>query len=94
MGLAIWKFPIPFSDDGHVEMPAGARLLTVALQRRELCVWAAVDTEAPTVRRRFAIRGTGHPLRTVGPMTPFVGTFFLDGGALVFHVFDLGEAGE
>lgn len=91
---SIWKFKV--DPEKPVEMPAGARLLSVAFQGDDLCVWAEVDPDAPKVQRRFTVVGTGHDL----PSAPgeFVGTAHTDGiagifgfGALVFHVYDQGE---
>lgn len=86
----IWKFPIPVADDFEAEMPKGARILTVQTQAGEPVVWAIVSPDAPKVSRWFHVRGTGHPAAGVEAM-PYVGTFQLRGGALVFHLFDGGE---
>ena len=71
-------------------MPQGAELLVVGVQGgRELVVWAAVDTEAPKVRRRFRTYATGEELE--GGAETYIGSVFV--GLLVFHVFDQGEEG-
>ena len=84
---SVWKFSVPVDDASVIEMPHGAKLLSVANQRETICLWAAVDTRAPKVGRRIQVCGTGHPL----PLGEFVGTVVLHRGALVFHVFDCGE---
>jgi hypothetical protein len=81
----IWKFPLPIADLVHVVMPKGACVLTVAAVHEEAFLWAIVDRAAPMVERPFAIRGTGHALGAVGS---YIGTFMLQSGGLVFHVFD------
>ncbi len=48
-------------------------------------IWALVDTDAPEEARVFHVRGTGHPADALGR---YVGTFQIDGGALVFHLFE------
>ena len=81
----IWKFPLPVNGEVFVHMPEGAKVLTVASVNEAAFVWALVDASAPTVARRFVVRGTGHPLGDVGD---YIGTFMLASGALVFHVFE------
>ena len=85
MNGAIWKYPVEATDSFLVEMPIGARILSVQVQRDEVCMWALVDPNAPTEGRRFNVYGTGHPIRR--DPGEFVGTFQLRGGALVFHLF-------
>jgi len=68
-------------------MPIGAKILTVRTQFDEPTIWAIVDTEQErTEKREFKIYGTGHAL----PDNPgtYLGTFFIAGGSLVFHVFE------
>ncbi len=87
--LTVWKFSVPADKDLFaVAMPAGARLLAVQVQTGVPCVWAAVDPKAQVVGRRFRWAGTGHPVLEADR---YVGTIQLYGGALVFHLFDLGE---
>lgn len=86
----IWKFPVRMTDSFAVEMPRGARLLSVQVQNGEPCLWALVDSSAPSVDRSFALRGIGHEVGELD-LSAFVGTFQLRGGGLVFHLFDLGE---
>ncbi len=89
--ITIWKFGVPTADDFTIDMPRGARILSVQVQGERPFVWALVDDEAPHARRHFEMRGTGHPARDCAAL-PFVGTFQLHGGALVFHLFDRGES--
>lgn len=89
--LTIRKYPLPIQDEIPIRMPKGARLLSVQTQRDAACLWAMVDPQAPETTRRLALRGTGHDVDGLA-LAPFVGTFQLDGGAFVGHVFDLGEA--
>ena len=88
--IAIWKFPVPVADGFTVEMPAGARVLSVQPQGDSVQMWALVDTDAPNVKRAFAIRGTGHNAEGLDDCR-HLGTFKIHGGALVFHMFDLSE---
>lgn len=82
--LAVWKYRMP--DPGEkawVWMPAGARLLHVAMQSDEITAWALVNPLAPVARRTFATVGTGHPVPAETP--EHVGTVLV--GGFVWHVF-------
>lgn len=84
----IHKYRLPLS--GEVEMPAGARVLSVGAEQDEPCLWALVDTEAPMARRSFAAIGTGRDAR----MTKFgeyLGVYHLSSERGVYHVFELKE---
>lgn len=69
----------------EVELTVGAQTLCVQLQKGRPCVWVKLDPNAPKIVRRFHIVGTGH---TLPESCCYVGTFQLEGGALVFHVFE------
>lgn len=90
----IWKWPINPLAGLALEMPRGAKLLHVDVQGSGLLaqphVWALVDTEAPKVTRVIVLRGTGHDAVGCDAM-PYIGTFLLGKGELVFHAFDGGE---
>lgn len=70
----IWKFPLPKTDMGVVNMPRGAQVLTVQEQGGWGVLWAICDLDAPPVPRTVCIVGTG----TADPIPPrdaYVGTF-------------------
>lgn len=87
MARTVWKFPLKFQDVSLVMMPRGATVLHVDVQDGVPCLRALVDPGQPGEARPFAICGTGHPApdETEGS---HVGTFLIDGGAFVFHVFE------
>ena len=84
----IWKFTVPFEDEVIVEMPKGARVLAVQMQRSQPCLWAIVDPYNPRVRRKLHWRGTSHPVGD--EVGSYVGTC-QPTDRLVFHLFDEGE---
>ena len=88
--LSIWKFGLPLSDRVEIEMPHGAQVLSVGVQRGNPCLWALVDAHRRQVHRTFYVHGTGHPV--IDPDALFIGTIQLHGGALIFHVFEPKEA--
>lgn len=80
----IFKYQVPLQDSVSVPMPEGARILSAAgTESDTLMVWAIVDTDAPLEDRTLLIRGTGHPLGTVGD---FIAT--IQDGTFVWHLFD------
>lgn len=84
----VYKYQLPsFSDVVDISMPSGAAVLYVDVQHGVPCLWARVDPDALAVRRRFRIAGTGHPLGK--NVSKHVGTFQLQGGSLIFHVFEV-----
>ncbi len=79
----IWKFEISKGDAVPVvEMPAGAKILSVGIQGSKVMAWAMVDPEAATEMVRFRISGTGH---LADPAWNFIGTCF--DGPFVWHIF-------
>lgn len=82
---AIWKFPLLLIDAPQlVMMPEGAEILTAQMQGNSVCVWALVNTKAPTERRFFEIAGTGN--RMPDANRRYVST--TQSGPLVWHVFE------
>lgn len=88
---AVWKYAVPMDDTFSIEMPRGAKVLSVAPQTGEVCMWAEVDPDEMMETRRFRMCGTGHPM-PVHETRSFVGTFMVHGGILVFHLFELDTA--
>ena len=86
---SIWKFPIEAVGIQGIPMPLGAKLLDVQIQAGQPCLWALVDPAAEKVTRQISVYGTGHPMLL--PDQPYIASFQLAGGALVFHAFDGGE---
>ena len=85
----VWKFPIPFADTFSIDMPAGAKLLHVAEQHRDVCLWALVNPTATKEPRYFRIAGTGHPIDTSDQQLQHVGTWLMESGRVVFHLFEI-----
>lgn len=84
--MKIWKFKLDITDEQTVEMPAGARILSVQMQQGDCCLWALCNENAAYERRHIAIYGTGNPM----PDDPgaYLATFQLHSGATVFHAFE------
>ena len=83
----IWKYPLKLAGEQVVTTPIGARALCVQMQGDSLCLWVLCDpTAGVNVDRTIRIIGTGHPIE-IDPGS-YIGTIQIDGGALIFHVFD------
>lgn len=86
--MTIYKYILQLTDRQVVNMPGGAKILTVDTQGINLCLWALVDPKVPEEPRAFIVHGTGHPADDLEG-TDYVGTAQLHAGALVLHVFEV-----
>ena len=87
----VWKFQLEMTGVQKVAMPAGAEILSAAIQppTRTLCLWALVDDdEAELETRSVYIVGTGTPMPAGVGSADFIGTV-LD-PPYVWHLFDGG----
>lgn len=83
----IWKWTL---NVGHttIYMPEGAEVLSVQSQCDKPCLWALVDPKAKKKKVLFKTFGTGHPISDKEIVnTKYIGTYQLDGGVFVAHVF-------
>lgn len=85
--MRVWKWKLKTTDLQTVFVPEGTKLLSVQVQRSEVCLWGLCDEKAPEEARQIAIYGTGNPI----PDEPgqYIGTFQALEGLLVFHVFEV-----
>jgi len=81
----VWKFNLK-PHDNRIEMPCGAKLMSVAFQGNDLKLWAQIEDGRTPEIRLVRVVGTGHEIDAADR---FVGTAFHPIG-LVFHVFDCG----
>lgn len=88
----IWKWEFPITDEFALDMPLGARIVHVDVQRGTPCLWAIVVPDDPKVERRFRVYGTGHPI--TGSSQWHVGSFQMLGGHLVWHLFEVDDRFE
>jgi hypothetical protein len=90
--MRVWKYRM---RPGVTELPIpeGARALCAREQFGEVCVWMLVDPAQTPVTRTFEIYGTDHQIVGTAAGLTYLGTAFLEGGALVFHVFERKRVG-
>ena len=70
-------------------MPGGAEILTVQMQNDAPQIWAIVDDESHLQQRTILIVGTGQEMPKDINITDYLGTFQMEHGRLIFHVFVL-----
>lgn len=83
----IYKYPLAVTDHQVIQLPKGAKLLSVQTQNDYLCLWALVDPSQDAEPRHIAIVGPGHVLTAIDALT-YIGTAQHFDGKLVWHVFE------
>ena len=71
----------------NVQMPKGAKILTIQSQKGVPCIWAEVDQEANPETRIFSIRGTGH-IFNEADRGEYIGSIQELDGALIWHIYE------
>jgi len=84
----IWKFELM----NVIEMPKGAKILSLQTQDDTPYIWALVDPDVEKEKRIFSINGTGHPLIYFTAEDNYIGTYQLPYRGLVWHVFEIIQA--
>ena len=79
----IYKYEL---KEGSVEMPIGAKILTIQTQNNRPYIWALVDIDVECEFRNFAIVGTGHDFPEADDFT-YINT--IQDGPFVWHIFEL-----
>lgn len=86
--LTVHKFPIP-PGVFKLMLPRGARILDAQMQGDQPQMWVLLDPDGPKVERTFYAVGTGHTIEGAGyDNLRYCGTFQMQGGSLVFHLFE------
>lgn len=74
----------------EIEMPIGAQILTIQKQQNDVCIWALVNPENNTEKRKFETIGTGWEI--VQPeKRKYITTLQEMGGSLIWHYFEITE---
>ena len=92
----IYKYPVPVTPGVMCyDLPRGAEVLCVQRQgggENDIFIWALVDKKAEHAPRWFKWYPTG--LTAVMPKERYVGTIPMEGGKLVWHLFEHGAGVE
>lgn len=83
----IYKYLLPITAIPSIDMPKGAKILSIQAPGNYPQIWALVDPEAIPEKRLFSIYETGQSVANDDKQT-FIGTVQLDGGGTVVHVFE------
>lgn len=83
----IYKYELDVRSQLTIKLPDRAQVLSVQTQKNVPYIWALGDPNDPDKDRKFSVFGTGNPVCDANKLR-FVGTFQLDGGDLVFHLFE------
>lgn len=87
--MKIFKMTLKTTDTQVLQMPNGAKVLSLQVQHGKPQLWILVNENNSTMtQRKFVTHGTGNPINPAVDPSKFVGTYQLDGGNLVFHVFE------
>ena len=89
--MTIHKYPLRVTDTQEIPMPFGAEILCVQVQHGTPCLWAIVKPSKlnPLQPKTIEVYGTGHDMpQDMGINRKYIGTFQMNSGSLVFHVFE------
>ena len=89
--MVIYKYIIEPDDYIKINVPKFSKILSVQLQKSNVCVWILCDPNQPLTTRTFRLAGTGHEIKEDIAGLIFIGTFQVYGGDLVFHLFEVTE---
>lgn len=81
----IFKYLLEVTDVQEIELPVGGKPLCVQVQNGMPWIWALVDDKNPKEAKAVRMYATGHNCEE--SISDYLGTFQLESGSLVFHVF-------
>jgi hypothetical protein len=86
----ILKYEVKITDRFTITMPRDSFVLCVQVQKNIPQIWVMGDLNNPPIERQFALRETGQSFDYLSNVERYIGTFQLDGGAFVGHLFEIG----
>lgn len=86
----IFKYQIPLKHEFTRELHEGASVLCVQVQGENGLphIWVECDPDRPTKPRHFRLYGTGHLIHEGVGEIRYIGTFMLDDGHFVGHLYE------
>ena len=90
----IWKYTIPVLDIFSLELPQGAKILTVQEQHGNPQIWVLVNSDKTLETRIFRLVGTGHPIEIEDSKLEYIGTVQVVGGSFIGHLFEIRDKEE
>lgn len=82
----IYKYQLEITDFQDISMPECSHIIHVAEQDGKLCLWALVDNEVNSMKRRIQIVGTGNPMPYDARVVRHIGSVIMS--PFVWHVFE------
>lgn len=86
--MVIWKYVMEFPSVAF-DMPEGAEVLSCQMQSGCVCIWALVNPEAKTEKRRFKTIETGERVYIPRKKLKFLNTVQNIGTKKVHHIFEI-----
>lgn len=88
--MKIFKYELEPQGRGEitVELPEGAKILSIAFQHGKLCLWALVSPMNIHVERHILMLGTGWESPTGVEDMRHISTIQQDGGQFIWHFFE------
>jgi hypothetical protein len=85
--MKIWKWTLQSAEVQTIEVPRGAKFLSVQVKDEMPQLWALCGETTEYEPRKIAIYATGHTI----PDDPgkYISTFLMHNGTLVFHAFEV-----
>ncbi len=83
---AIWKYELKIDGMQTLSVPSGFQILDVQVQRDQPCLWIRVDPASEKVDVKINTYGTGHSVQEITER--YIGSYQVNNGDLVFHVFE------
>lgn len=89
----IYKYPLKVEYKQTISLPGRAEVLTVQVQNGVPSLWVSVEPDELAENHTFLTFGTGHAIDSSEDQDidgmGYVSTYQLEGGKLVFHVFEV-----
>jgi len=83
--MKIFKYPLEVTDTQLINLPVGAKCISVQVQNSQICLWCHVDTSQNIREAEINFYGTGHNTPDWLKMGKHLGTVQLNG--YVWHIF-------
>jgi len=81
----IYKYPLQVSPQQHIDIPNGARFLSIKTQRGDPVLWALVNPKESLRRYTIYTLPTGLEIESI--RGNYVDTYLVSNDSLVWHVF-------
>lgn len=90
MKQIIYKYPFQVTVEFALNLPKDAKILTVQVQGGIPCIWVLFTKQETqeTENRFFRVIGTGYDIEYKPNSLKYIGTFQLENGSFIGHLFE------